>query len=108
MQIALLKVEDKIPFSGSNYGGARDVNINDERIKMLKNYDFPILIEKDEDGFYVAKCPVFRGCYSQGKTLDEALKNIKEVIDLCLEEKEAQNTLKNYHPQEFTFHTLKY
>jgi len=52
--------------------------------KMKKRYQLPILIEKDEDGFYVVECPVFSGCYSQGKTIDEALKNIREVIDLCL------------------------
>lgn len=77
---------------------------------MIKNkkYNFPILVEKDEDGFYVVECPIFRGCYSQGKTLDEALKNIKVVIDMCLEEKETREILKNYHPQEFSFHTLTY
>jgi predicted RNase H-like HicB family nuclease len=47
---------------------------------------FPVVITKDEDGFYVAECGLFEGCYTQGKTLDEALKNIKEVISLCLEE----------------------
>lgn len=51
---------------------------------MRKNHQLPIVIEKDEDGFYVVECPVFSGCYSQGKTIDEALNNIREVIDLCL------------------------
>ena len=62
---------------------------------MRKNHQLPILIEKDEDGFYVVECPVFSGCYSQGKTIDEALKNIREVINLCLEEKENKEAL-NY------------
>lgn len=44
-----------------------------------------IIIEKDEDGFYVAKCPVIQGCYTQGKTYKEALKNIKETIELHME-----------------------
>jgi len=52
---------------------------------MNKNYNFPILIEKDEDGFYVAVCPIIQGCYTQGKTYKEALKNIKEVIELHIE-----------------------
>ena len=43
----------------------------------------PVFIEKDEDGFYVVECPLFEGCYSQGKTLDEALRNIREVIPLA-------------------------
>lgn len=53
----------------------------------VKNKKFPVIVEKDEDGFYVVQCPMFIGCYTQGKTLDEALKNIREVIELCLEEK---------------------
>ena len=40
---------------------------------MKKHYQLPILIEKDEDGFYVAECPVFRGCYTQGKTMGKGL-----------------------------------
>jgi len=68
----------------------------------------PIIIEKDEDGYYVVECPIFSGCYSQGKTMDEALKNIKEVIDLCLEEKENKEILKSYHPKEISFLTLAY
>ncbi len=75
---------------------------------MKKNVQLPIVIEKDEDGFYVVECPVFSGCYSQGKTIDEALKNIREVINICLEEKENQEAFKNFHPQELSFHTLSY
>ena len=47
---------------------------------MKNHYQLPILIEKDEDGFYVVECPVFSGCYTQGETMEEALKNIREVI----------------------------
>ncbi len=50
---------------------------------------FPVFIEKDEDGFFVAECPVLKGCFTQGKTLDEALKNIEEVIEMCVEEKDG-------------------
>ena len=38
----------------------------------FRNLNLPIFIEKDESGFYVVECPVLRGCYTQGKTLDEA------------------------------------
>ena len=75
---------------------------------MKKEIQLPIIIEKDEDNFYVVECPVFSGCYTQGRTIDEALKNIKEVIELCLEEKENKEALKNFHPQELSFHTLTY
>jgi len=47
---------------------------------------FPVIVESDETGGYVVECPLFEGCYSQGETVDEALKNIKEVIGMCLEE----------------------
>ena len=42
----------------------------------------PIFVEKDEDGFYAVECPLFEGCYSQGNTVGEALRNIREVIHL--------------------------
>lgn len=51
----------------------------------------PIIVEQDEDGVYIVSCPVFKGCHAQGKTVDEALKNIQEVIELCLEEEKPQN-----------------
>lgn len=40
---------------------------------------------KGQDGYIVAECPAIPGCVSQGKTLKEAKKNIKEAIELCLE-----------------------
>jgi predicted RNase H-like HicB family nuclease len=46
----------------------------------------PILVEQDEDNFYIVSCPVFKGCHSYGKTIDEALDNIKEVIEMCIDE----------------------
>lgn len=75
-------------------------------LTKIKNRQFPIFVEKDEDGFYVVECPLFRGCYSQGKTLDEALRNIREVIELCLEEKENQEILKYFKPRELSLHNI--
>ena len=46
----------------------------------------PIIVEQDEDNIYIVSCPVFKGCHSYGKSIEEALENIKEVIDICLEE----------------------
>ena len=74
-------------------------------VTRIKNRQFPIIIEKDEDGFYVAECPFFQGCYSQGKTLDECLKNIREVITLCLQEKPTKETIA-YRPRELSIHTI--
>ena len=47
--------------------------------------EFYVLIEKDEDGFFVGEVPSLKACYSQGRTMDELLQNIREVIELCLE-----------------------
>jgi predicted RNase H-like HicB family nuclease len=44
-----------------------------------------VVLEKGEDGFIVAHCPSLKGCWSQGKTEQEAIKNIKEAIALYLE-----------------------
>jgi len=63
-------------------------------------------MEKDEDGFYVVECPSFEGCYTQGKTLDEALTNIHEVIELCLEEEKNKQIYENYSPKELSFHMV--
>ena len=77
-------------------------------IQKHHNLQLPLFIEKDEDGFYVVECPVFDGCYSQGKTLDMALKNIREVIELIVEEKRNQEILRFYHPQELSLHTISF
>ena len=47
--------------------------------------EFNVIIEKDEDGLYVASVPEIQGCYTQGKTIQEVLKRIKEAIEVCLE-----------------------
>jgi predicted RNase H-like HicB family nuclease len=46
---------------------------------------YRVLIEQDEDGFYVAEVPALPGCVSQGDTREEALANIREAIALYLE-----------------------
>ncbi len=44
-----------------------------------------IVIEPGEDGYIVAHVPALKSCWSQGKTREEALENIREAIDLYLE-----------------------
>ncbi|MDP3992544.1 MAG: type II toxin-antitoxin system HicB family antitoxin [Nanoarchaeota archaeon] len=46
--------------------------------------EFNVIIEKDEDGFYVASVPEIQGCYTQGKTIQQVLERIKEAIEVCL------------------------
>ncbi len=51
----------------------------------MPNYESKILIEQNEDGFYIATCPALQGCYSQGTTIQEAIENIKDAIRLQIE-----------------------
>ena len=55
----------------------------------MRNQTFTVLIEQDEDGFYVATVPALRSCYTQAKSLAELYPRIKEVIELCLEEEKV-------------------
>lgn len=47
---------------------------------------FPVIVHNDESGGFWVQCPSFDGCYSQGKTIDQALVNIREAIELCLQD----------------------
>jgi len=59
-------------------------------IEANKILHLPVVIEQDEDEVYIVSCPVCKGCHSYGKTIDEALGNLKEVIEMCVEE-EGEN-----------------
>lgn len=52
--------------------------------------NYKVILEKDASGGYVAICPSFQGCYSQGDTIEEALDCIKEAIELCIEDLESE------------------
>jgi len=47
--------------------------------------EFSVVIEKDEDGYFVASVPTLKGCHTQAKSLDLLMKRVKEAIELCLE-----------------------
>jgi predicted RNase H-like HicB family nuclease len=51
-----------------------------------------IVLETGMDGYIVAHCPALKGCVTQGRTEEEAITNIKEAIELCLEA-EPENIL---------------
>jgi predicted RNase H-like HicB family nuclease len=51
-----------------------------------------IIVEKGEDGYFAASVPALKGCWSQGKTREEALENIREAIELYLEPDEVYLT----------------
>jgi predicted RNase H-like HicB family nuclease len=54
----------------------------------------PIIIEQDEDNVYIVSCPAFKGCHSYGNTIEEAMKNLREVIEICLEEQQIDTSNK--------------
>ena len=47
--------------------------------------EFSVIIEKDEDGYFVGSVPELSGCHTQSRSLDELMERIKETIQLCLE-----------------------
>lgn len=49
-----------------------------------------IIVYEGEDDMYVAECPVIPGCVSQGSTKQEAFRNLKEAMALCLEVREER------------------
>ncbi|MDD3137203.1 MAG: type II toxin-antitoxin system HicB family antitoxin [Methanoregula sp.] len=68
----------------------------------MKTIHLPIIIETDEDGIFIVSCPQSKGCHTFGKTLDEALARIKEVIELCMEDSplEQSNTFVGFREVE--------
>ena len=56
----------------------------------MKGKEFCVGIERDEDGIYIGEVPQLRACYSQGETIDELMLNMREVIEMYLEELEEE------------------
>lgn len=50
---------------------------------------FNVIVERDEDGYYVATVPELRGCHTQAKSLDTLMKRVRQAIALCLETQEG-------------------
>jgi len=47
--------------------------------------EFTVIIEQDEEGYYIAEVPELKGCHTQAKSLDTLMERIREAIQLCLE-----------------------
>jgi len=58
-----------------------------ERLLMKKErvYEFDVVILEDESGGYIALVPALPGCHTQGDTIDDVMRNVKEAIELYLE-----------------------
>jgi predicted RNase H-like HicB family nuclease len=50
--------------------------------------EFNVVIERDEDGYFIASVPELRGCHTQAKSLDVLMKRVKQAIQLCLDVEE--------------------
>lgn len=57
---------------------------------MARHFD--VVIERDEEGFFVASVPQLHGCHTQARSLDEVMARIQEAIELCLEVEGAPAT----------------
>jgi predicted RNase H-like HicB family nuclease len=51
---------------------------------------FTVIIEQDEDGYFIATVPSLRGCHTQAKSQDVLMKRVREVIQLCLQDKDGE------------------
>lgn len=54
--------------------------------------EFNVIIERDTEGYYVARVPELRGCHTQAKSLDTLMKRVREAIALCLEVEDETQT----------------
>jgi len=66
----------------------------------MQKHLLQVVVEQDEDGVYIANCPALEGCYTQGHTFEEAMTNIKDVIQICLKElKEEKKKIDLKYPE---------
>ena len=56
---------------------------------------FTVVIERDKDGWLVGDVPELAGCHTQAKSIDTLIERVKEVIELCLEERRESGLSKN-------------
>ena len=59
---------------------------------MKHERKFTVLIERDEEGYYVGTVPALRGCHTQAKNLDTLMKRMREAIELCLKVEDSAVT----------------
>lgn len=60
----------------------------------MKNSFFTVYIEQDEDGVFIGSIPTIAGCYAEGKTQARMLKSLREVLKLCLRNKNTKELKK--------------
>ncbi|HEY5345204.1 MAG TPA: type II toxin-antitoxin system HicB family antitoxin [Verrucomicrobiae bacterium] len=62
-------------------------------MRKIGKQEFSVVVERDEEGYYVASVPALPGCHTQARSLDKLMERIREAIALCLEvEHKSTNT----------------
>jgi predicted RNase H-like HicB family nuclease len=64
--------------------------------------DFTVIVERDDEGYYVASVPSLRGCHTQARSLDELVERVQEAIAVCLEDDAALPALEFIGVQRVT------
>jgi len=54
-------------------------------MRKVRKREFTVIVERDEEGYYVASVPELRGCHTQARSLDTLIARVREAIELCLE-----------------------
>jgi predicted RNase H-like HicB family nuclease len=63
-------------------------------MRKARKREFNVVVERDEEGYYVASVPELPGCHTQARSLDKLMERIREAIELCLEvEREVAATM---------------
>jgi predicted RNase H-like HicB family nuclease len=54
-------------------------------MRKSRKHEFSVIVERDDEGYYVASVPELAGCHTQARSLDKLMERIREAIELCLE-----------------------
>ena len=54
-------------------------------MRKSRRREFSVVVNRDQEGFYVASVPELRGCHTQARSLDKLMERVREAIELCLE-----------------------
>jgi predicted RNase H-like HicB family nuclease len=68
------------PYSRNEQDEQNNTNVLEQSMR-----EFSVIIERDEEGWFVATVPELRGCHTQARSLDQLMERVKEAIELCLE-----------------------
>lgn len=68
---------------------------------MPKVLNYRVVIEQDEDGVFIASVPALQGCYTEGDTFEEVIKNVEDVIKLHIEARKERGLTPDDSKTEF-------